>query len=138
MSNPDSPNRQAQAAEYLACLSSLADELDRAMHAISENALSELEDSVATQHALSTRLHTLAGNLSAGLDDSATIATVPFNEDVVSHIYAATQALEHLNQCYAALLRHSSRCAGQMASVFRSFHGQEATGTGRKKLSCQV
>ncbi len=56
-------DRNGKLAEYLELLHSLAQELERSMHAIAQNSLAPLEDSVANQQVLATRLHELANDL---------------------------------------------------------------------------
>jgi hypothetical protein len=130
---------EARAADYLAAMCALGDELERAIQAIAENSLTDLEESVAHQQELSVKLHTLADGLSAQLDDDAPIST-PLSGDIVYQIHAATEVLQNLNLCYAALLRHSSRGTGQMTALFQTFQGQESVspGTKRQTWSCSV
>jgi hypothetical protein len=129
---------EARAMEYLACMRDLGGELERAMRAIADNRRSDLEESVSHQQQLCARLQTLAKGLSSGLEDSAS-KRAPLSGDLVCQIYAATNVLQNMNQCYAALLQHSSRCAGQMVSLSQTFQGEETTGSAsnRQTWSCQ-
>ncbi len=140
MKDPRFQDRLTLATDYLACMRALGDELVKAMRAISESALTDLEESVSNQQALSARLHILAEALSTRLEDKAGTSALPLNGELVGQIYAAIEVLQNLNQCYAALLRHSSRYTGQMASLFQLFRGEGATGAVSKHrmLSCQI
>jgi len=110
----------------------LGGELERAIQAIAENSLIDLEESVAHQQQLGVKLHALADGLSPQLDDDAPIST-SLSGDIVYQIHAATEVLQNLNLCYAALLRHSSRCTGQMTALFQTFEGQDSIGPGTKR-----
>lgn len=135
-------DRDGKVEEYLQLLRSLARELERAMHAISRNELSEFEESVANQQELSSRLGELASCLNqveSSSQDSQGIAT---DDGLMLQIGIASAALQSLNQRYAALIAHSSRSVAMMVSLFNSFKGnlQEVPGA-RPKLqtwSCQV
>lgn len=135
-------DRNGKVEEYLQLLRLLACELERAMHAITRNSLSEFEDSVSSQEALSTRLTELAGGLNFSTQRGA-LANLPrASDDLMLQIQAASGTLQTLNQRYAALLHHSSRSVALMVSLFDSFKGnlQEETGA-RSKLqtwSCQM
>ena len=117
----------------------LGDELERAIQAIAENSLADLEESVANQQVLSAKLHALADGLSVQFDGDRQISA-PLSGDIVYQIHAATEVLQNLNLCYAAMLRHSSRCARQMSSLFQAIPGQEsiAPGTKRQTWSCNI
>jgi murein endopeptidase len=112
------------------------------MQAISCNALADLEDSVANQQVLSVRLGELANDLCVPLETGSANSQAGIDEDLKHQIGAASDALQKLNQRYAALLRHSSRSVALMASLFSSFQGQfqEASGPGshHKTWSCQM
>lgn len=135
MSDPSPQDRHAGAIEYLACMRALRNELDKAMQAISDNTLIGLEESVIRQQALGLQLHALAKDLSAQLNHGADSPTVQPSGDLLSRLQTANADLQNLNRCYAALLRHSSHSAGQMALLFRAFQGQEAR---HQPLSCQM
>jgi hypothetical protein len=128
--------------ENLQLLHSLARELDRAMHAISHNSLSELEDSIANQQLLSGRLAELADDVTAHLLTGATASVTPIDEDLMRQIHVASGTLQTLNQRYSALLQHSSRSVELMVSLFRSFSGQFQEGSGprlkQQTWSCQI
>jgi hypothetical protein len=135
-------DRELKAAEYLQVLRALGLELERAMQAISRNALVEFEESVEAQQALSSRLGQLAGALAAPLAADSPKVDVRLDGEMTSQIQAASKTLEGLNRRYAALLEHSSRSVALMASLFRSFQGefQEASGARSKQQtwSCQM
>ena len=136
-------DRNQQAVEYLYVLRSLATELERAMQAIAQNRLSDLEDSVANQQMLSSRLGELVRELCVPLEaDTAIFKTNTDDDDQMRQILTASAALQKLNQRYAALLKHSSRSVALMASLFGSFKGQfqEASGSRLKHQtwSCQM
>jgi DNA repair exonuclease SbcCD ATPase subunit len=122
----DARDCRLKAADYLDSLRSLRGELERAMQAIAANRLGDLEESVGNQQVLSLRLRSLAEALSENLDEESTILQDSFSADIVREVRAATSVLESLSQRYAVLLRHSSRCAGQMASLLRAFRPMEA------------
>jgi hypothetical protein len=134
--------RSRQAVEYLYVLRSLAAELERAMRAIAHNSLLELEESVANQQTLSTRLGELVDELCVPLEAVQQDYKVPADSDRVSEIRVASEALQNLNRRYAALLKHSSHSVALMASLFNSCKGQfqEASGPRLKQQtwSCQM
>lgn len=135
-------DRNQQAVEYLYVLRSLAAELERAMQAIARNRLSDLEDSVANQQMLSSRLGELVHELCIPLEADAAVFETNTDDDRMRQILTASAALQKLNQRYAALLKHSSRSVALMASLFGSFKGQfqEASGPRLKHQtwSCQM
>jgi hypothetical protein len=137
----DVQDREASAAEYLHSMQSLTVELERAMQAIADNALSELEESVANQQTLSDQLGRLADELSVPLGASAARQTYA-DGDMIRRIHDAAGKLEKLNRQYAALLKHSSHSVALMSSLFSSFQGQfqEASGPRLKHQtwSCQM
>ena len=138
--------RNRKAVEYLQLLRSLASEMERAMQAISCNALSDLEESVAGQQITSARLMALADEMSIPLEahPSAPPASSPagIDAEMLYQIVIAGDTLQKLNRRYAALLQHSSRSVALMISLFSSFKGQfkEASGPGLKyqTWSCQM
>ena len=135
-------DRNGKLEEYLEHLQSMALELERSMHAIALHSLAPLEDSVANQQALAFRLSQLAADLSEPRLQVTPPATNPDEESLMRQIQGAAERLQNLNQCYAALLKHSSHSVGLMVSLFRSFRGQmqEDSGSGSKHQtwSCQV
>jgi hypothetical protein len=135
-------DRNGKAAEHLQSLRSLAAELERAMQAISSNALSDLEDSVANQQILTARLGQLTDDLCVPLEADPHTSQAALDDDLMSQIHAASDTLQMLNRRYAALLKHSSRSVALMASLFTSFQGQfqEASGPRLKHQtwSCQI
>jgi hypothetical protein len=120
----DVQDRTGKAAEHLQSLRSLATELERAMRAISSNDLSNLEDSVANQQVLSTRLEELTSDLCIPLEAHHQTSQARLDDDLMSQIRAASETLQKLNRRYAALLKQSSRSVALMASLFTSFQGQ--------------
>lgn len=135
-------DRNQMAAEYLQLLGSLASELERAMHAIAENALADLEGSVANQQDLSSRLTLLVNQICIPLEAEATGSQVSVDESLMGQIRSASDSLQILNKRYAALLQHSSRSVALMTALFNSLRGQikEAPGPRLKyqTWSCQV
>ncbi|MGA2534433.1 MAG: hypothetical protein ABSF53_00345 [Terracidiphilus sp.] len=127
--------------EHLQILFSLAHELERAMQAIAHNSLSELEDSVANQQALSDRLVELGRDVNKrfkkGADDP-----VQIDADLMQQVRNASATLQSLNRSYSALLQHSSHSVGLMVSLFSSFRGQIKEGSGSRlkhqTWSCQI
>jgi hypothetical protein len=136
------PDRNGTAAEYLQLLRSLAGEMERAMKAIAQNALPDLEESVASQQIMSARLLVLADELSVPLKSNPAASPIKIDEDMMHQVLVAGDALQNLNRRYAALLQHSSRSVALMASLFSSFQGQfkEASGPRLKHQtwSCQM
>jgi hypothetical protein len=135
-------DRNTKAAEHLESLHSLANELEKAMRAIANNAVSDLEESVTNQQILCARLIKLAGELSLPVEDYPSASIGAIDEDLMHQIWAASGTLHQLNQRYAALLQHSSRSVALMTSLFSSFQGQiqEVSGPGSKHQtwSCQM
>jgi hypothetical protein len=135
-------DREGVAAEYLQSLHWLTAELEKAMQAIAENALSDLEESIANQQVLSARLSKLANQMCIPLETKASIAPAGLDEKLKQQIYSANESLQKLNHRYAALLQHSSRSVALMTSLFNSFKGQfqEASGPRLKHQtwSCQM
>jgi hypothetical protein len=135
-------DRNSKLAEYLELLHSLAQELERSMQAISQNSLAPLEDSVANQQVLATRLHELANDLSKPVRNSSAPSTGNQDESLMRQVRSAADTLQSLNQRYSALLKLSSHSVGLMVSLFSSFRGQIQEGTGprlkHQTWSCQV
>lgn len=142
MTTADSQNRDLKAAEYLQLLRSMTVELERSMQSIARNTLLELEESIDSQQVLSARLARLADDLCVPLQGKPVITRAAIDEDMMRQIRASDETLQRLNHRYAALLQHSSRSVGLMASLFSSFQGQfqEASGPRLKHQtwSCQM
>lgn len=112
------------------------------MQAIAQNALSDLEESVACQQVLSSRLTVLVNEICVPLEADPSTSQACLDENVKHQIYAASDSLQKLNRRYAALLQHSSRSVALMAALFSSVKGQfqEASGPRLKyqTWSCQM
>jgi hypothetical protein len=127
-------DRKVKATEYLEILRSLASEMEKAMQAIAQNALPELEESVASQQIMSSRLLVLADEISPSLKSNPAVSSAGadpgVDKDVMHQVQIAGDTLQKLNRRYAALLQHSSRSVALMASLFNSYKGQikEASG----------
>jgi hypothetical protein len=138
----DVRTRSNKAGEHLQLLRSLAGELERAMRAMTCNDIRELEDSVATQQELSFQLGKLADALSASAHAHLPFASDSIEPALMLEIRAAAGEVQALNLRYSILLKHSSRSAALMASLFSSFRGQfqEASGARLKHQtwSCQM
>jgi hypothetical protein len=121
-------DRNCVAAEYLQLMGALRDELERAIGAISDNALEKFEESVASQQILSARVVALADQLSlpldAGISANPAAPAVPIDHDLTQQILVVGDSLQKLNRVYAALLHHSSRTTAMMVSLFASVRGQ--------------
>ena len=135
-------DRDVKVEEYLQLLQGLARELQRAMTAISENSLTDFEESVSNQQEMSVRLAELASELRGSPTPKSTAQEVSANDGLMLEIQVASAALQSLNQRYAALILHSSRSVAMMVSLFHSIKGnlQEVPGA-RPKLqtwSCEV
>lgn len=131
-----------RAGEHLQLLRSLSSELERAMRAIAGNDLPELEDSVATQQALSYRLGDLADFLSESAGIQKPANADPTGSSLLQEVRSAVGELKRLNLRYSILLKHSSRSVAMMAALLGSCGGQiqEASGA-RLKLqtwSCRM
>jgi flagellar biosynthesis/type III secretory pathway chaperone len=128
--------------EHLQLLRSLAQELERAMQAISHNSLPELEDSLANQHALCARLVELTEDVGAQFQNRTVASPAQMDEHFVEQIHSASGTLQALNQRYSALLQHSSRSVEMLVSLFNSFRGQFQEGSGTRlkhqTWSCQI
>ena len=135
-------DRDGKAAEYLQSLHSLTVELEKAMQAIAQNDVSDLEESIANQQVLSARLSKLANELCVPLEAKPAISHAILDAGLTQQIRSANETLQNLNQRYAALLQHSSHSVALMASLFNSFKGQfqEASGPRLKHQtwSCQM
>jgi hypothetical protein len=135
-------DRNGKLGEYLEHLQSMALELERSMNAVVQHSLAPLEDSIANQQALASRLRELANDLSKPSPKESAASRAIDEQGLLQQIHGATERLQNLNQCYAALLTHSSHSVGLMISLFRSFKGQmrEDAGTRLKHQtwSCQV
>ena len=142
MNSGDAQNRKRQAAEYLRLLGVLSAELEKAMHAVAQNALPDLEESVVNQQALSGRLTSLVNQICIPLETEVPSSQPRIDEDMMRQIRSASDSLQRLNRRYAALLQHSSRSVAQMAALFNSVRGQiqEASGPRLKvqTWSCQM
>lgn len=135
-------DRDGKVEEYLQLMRALARELERAMRAIAQNSISDLEESISNQHALSARLTELASSLNIAGTSAPSASVVDPADDLMLQIRVASAALQNLNHRYAALIMHSSRSVAMMVSLFNSFQGnlREAPDTRPKlqTLSCQV
>ncbi len=142
MNEARAQDRNQMAAEYLGLLNSLAMEMERAMEAITQNRLSDLEESVALQQVMSGKLSTLVDELCGPLQADARIPGSGLGIGQQLEILLASKGLHSLNQRYAALLRHSTRSVALMASFLGSLKGQmqEASGPRLKHQtwSCQM
>ena len=145
MSGADLLTRKDHAAEHLQLLQSLASEVERAMAAIVDNNISDLEDSIAQQQALSLRLSVLAEkqNEFRLAERSSPVPPADAVESALAtQIRAAASAVQSLNLRYSMLLQHASRSVAMMVSLFRSFQGEMQEGAGSRlhhaTWSCQV
>ena len=142
MNSGDAQLRNRNAAEYLQLLGSLAAELEKAMNAIAQNALPDLEESIVNQQALSSRLTSLVNQICVPLRTETPASQPGADEDMIGQIRTASNSLQQLNRRYAALLQHSSRSVAQMVALFNSARGQiqEVSGPRLKvqTWSCQM
>jgi hypothetical protein len=134
--------RSVQAGEHLQLLRSLGRELERAMHAIAQNDIEQLEQSIASQQEMSSQLSCLADALNPPASAQVPFSSDSLDPDLMLEIRAAAGELQQLNLRYSLLLKHSSRSVALMASLFSSFRGefQEASGPRLKQQtwSCQM
>jgi hypothetical protein len=116
--------------------------MEKAMRAIAHHALSDLEESVASQQIMSARLLVLADEISPSLKSNSAVSQAGEDQDIMLQVQTAGDTLQKLNRRYAALLQHSSRSVALMASLFSSYKGQikEASGPGLKHQtwSCRM
>jgi hypothetical protein len=139
---PGLQDRNSKLTEYLELLHAMACEIDRSMQAIAQNSLPTLEDSIAIQQALASRLRDLANDLSVDPAKNPSTSPRPQDEELVRQIRSAADTLQSLNSRYSALLKLSSRSVALMVSLLSSYRGQIQEGTGaRLKLqtwSCRA
>lgn len=138
MSKLKATDRDQRAVEHLEVVRALIDELDRVMLAITCNAISDIEESLAGQEILVTRLRALVGQ------DRCNVHSMhfPLDQQLASEIIVADAELGKINRVYEAVLRYSSHSACAMASLLGSLKGQfpEASGPRLKyqTWSCQM
>jgi len=112
------------------------------MRAIGGNDLSELEDSVAAQQALSLQLGDLAEFLRGAAESQRPREVDSIDAGLMREMNSAVAELKQLNLRYSILLKHSSRSVAMMAALLNSCRGQiqEASGA-RPKIqtwSCRM
>jgi len=138
----DVQDRKIELEQHLQLLRSLACELERAMNAVAQNSLPELEDSIANQQVLSARLSKLANGLSRDFRETTAPSLAHLDRDLMRQIGVASSTLQKLNQRYSALIQHSSRSVELMVSLFSSFKGQFQEGSAPRSKhqtwSCQI
>jgi hypothetical protein len=142
MADTGDQDRDRQTREYLRTLRSLSSELERALLAISSNALTDLEESIAEQETLTARLGVLRRELSIRNDNHAAMLQPVIDRGLENEVLVAHSALQGLSLVYETVLKHSSHSASLMASLLGSFKGhfQEASGPRLKyqTWSCQM
>lgn len=122
--------RRAKAKEHLCLMRALSQELERAMTAVALNDLPQLEESIANQQELSSRLTLVANELSLSTSAGEAIAEDAIDPKMILEIRAANGELQKLNLRYSILLKHASRSVELMAAMFSGLRGQlqEASG----------
>jgi flagellar biosynthesis/type III secretory pathway chaperone len=142
MSETVGQDREAQLGEYLHLLRQLSRELERGMTAITQNSLTELEDSVTSQQALSVRLEELSQDACMRLKEHPLVAPPLSESGLKDQIRAASAELQQLNHRYSALLHHASHSVALMVSLFSSFQGKiqegSGSGSGYRTWSCRI
>lgn len=128
----EAQTRSARAGEHLQLMQLLGCELDRAMQAIVANDIRQLEDSIANQQELGSRLGELARSLGAQRQSVGPTLPDEIDEDLRRKIRDAAGDLQNLNLRYSLLLQHSSRSVAQMVSLFRSFRDQSEEVSGAR------
>ena len=98
------------------------------MAAICANRLDDLEDSVAIQFELSSRLQSVS--LRPADDETLRSAADRIDPSQAADLRAAAVSLQQLNRRYAILLSTSSQTVAQMSSLFRSYRGHIAQSSG--------
>lgn len=118
--------------DRLQLLQSLGREIERAMDAICNNRLDDLEDSVTNQRELSGLLEGVT------LDPGGAVALRSTAQDadplLSEKLRTAALSLRQLNRRYATLLSSSAETVAQMSSLFRSYRGHitQSSGAGQK------
>jgi len=134
--------RDELASAYLHQLQELASEISVAMEAVSANALSNFQGSVAKQEMLCCDLTSMANAFSEKFRATERPGLYCIDPSMDLKIRAASGALGELNLQYSALLRHAGRSVALLASLCRSHTGrlQEARGTRLKHQtwSCEM
>ncbi len=129
------------AEEYLVCLQTLSQELDRAMSAIIAKELPVFEECVSRQLAHCVRLKEIPARFMVR-SQAQPHAVQAVDKDLASRIDAATAALVVLNKRYAALLKHSGDTMRLFAGLFRSYsdHPEQESGmrTNHHTWSCEL
>ncbi len=135
-------DREHLAAEYLRVLQEFSSEIDTATHAITRNALNELEESVRRQESLSLRLRESVAAISAGLEGSGPLFGAGDHPALEKQIRSAMNRFQQLNLRYAALLKHSSQSVSLMSSLCKTFGSEllpaAGTQTKHQTLSCEA
>jgi len=142
MDGEERQTRDELAASYLQQLQALSREISVAMEAVSTNALSTFQESVAKQEMLCSSLACMANSVS----EKSYVAERPglscIDNPMDLKIRAAKGALCELNLQYSALLKHAGRSVALLASLCRSHTGriQEARGPRLKHQtwSCEM
>jgi hypothetical protein len=134
--------RDELGAAYLHRLRALALEISVAMEAVSANALSNFQDSVAKQEMLCSSLASMANAFNDKFQATERPGFSCIENSMDVKIRAASLALRELNLQYSALLRHAGRSVALLASLCRSHTGQlqEARGSRLKHQtwSCEM
>ncbi|MGC9199487.1 MAG: hypothetical protein ACP5E5_11215 [Acidobacteriaceae bacterium] len=147
--------RNQQAREHLELLCAMRGELETAMLAIAQNRLSDLEESIAEQEALTARLRLVLGDVlpvdgGRARRGCSKVATPEIGqdlgpglgEDFAEELLIAGKELQRTARIYARLLEHSSQSAALMASLLGSMRerGKEPSGPGTRyhTWSCQM
>jgi hypothetical protein len=134
--------RNQLATSYLSRLQALAFEISVAMEAISANALSRLQESIAKQEMLCAGLVNMANLVGEEFQTSEPALLPCIDTGVELKIRAASGAIRDLNLQYAALLKHSGKSIALLISLCRSHTGksQEVRGSRLKHQtwSCEM
>jgi hypothetical protein len=134
--------RDQLAATYLEQLQALAFEINAAMEAVSANALSRLEESVAKQEMLCASLATMANAVGDEFRSSEQSSPSRLDAPLELKIRGTSGAIRNLNLQYAALLKHSGRSIAVLASLCRSHTGQSQEARGprfkHQTWSCEM
>ncbi len=149
-----SEDRIRRTREQIELLCTVRSELESAMLAIAQNRLSDLEESIAEQEAMTARLRLVLGGEATPGEESRQRATgVPAGfalqeagldqgQDLSEELWIAGKELQQTARIYARLLEHSSHSAALMASLLGSMRerGREVSGSGTRyqTWSCQI
>jgi hypothetical protein len=130
------------AASYLQQLQGLRHEISNAIDAIASDALPKLQESIAKQEMLCSRLATTAKEVSIGCAGPGQPPYPTIDKSIETKIRAAYGAIRELTLQYSALLKHSGHSIALLSLLCKSHAGQfqEVRGARLKRQtwSCEM